>query len=361
MNSPLSVIIVVVLLSLIGESEAGSKDLPSALVTEEFMVDAVEPGIQLYVRNKHPAEMAQVAAGHVLLYVHGATQPSEATFDLPLDGLSWMDYIASRGWDVYLMDVRGYGRSTRAPELAQANASQAPIVWTEAKVQDVGSVVDFIRKRRGVPKISLLGWSWGTVVMAAYAAGHGDKVSSLVLHEPVWCDARCDFDPHFLETQAAAHGKSQESAAFVASSMAGARSRFQSGAPQDRLDELMPPAWFEAWSTAALATDPVGAKQNPPVMRIPAGVNQDSSDYWQAGKSYYDPKAITVPTLVVVAEWDGLTPPSGARALYKALTNSPGRRIVELTQGTHIIMLEKNRMQLFREVQQFLIDVTAPR
>ena len=361
MNSPLSVIIVVVLLSLIGESEAGSKDLPSALVTEEFMVDAVEPGIQLYVRNKHPAEMAQVAAGHVLLYVHGATQPSEATFDLPLDGLSSMVIIASRGWDVYLMDVRGYGRSTRAPELAQANASQAPIVWTEAKVQDVGSVVDFIRKRRGVPKISLLGWSWGTVVMAAYAAGHGDKVSSLVLHEPVWCDARCDFDPHFLETQAAAHGKEPGIRGFCRLVHGGGAEPVPVGAPQDRLDELMPPAWFEAWSTAALATDPVGAKQNPPVMRIPAGVNQDSSDYWQAytGKSYYDPKAITVPTLVVVAEWDGLSPPVARRASTKRSHQQPRATFVELTQGTHIIMLERIGCSCFGRCSSF--SSTSPR
>jgi hypothetical protein len=73
------------------------------VVAENFIVEAAEPGIQLYVRNKHPADMAQVPAGHVLLYVHGATQPSEATFDLPLEGASWMDSIAAAGWDVYLM------------------------------------------------------------------------------------------------------------------------------------------------------------------------------------------------------------------------------------------------------------------
>jgi alpha-beta hydrolase superfamily lysophospholipase len=28
-----------------------------------------------------------------------------------------MDYIAQHGWDVYLIDVRGYGRSTRPPEM----------------------------------------------------------------------------------------------------------------------------------------------------------------------------------------------------------------------------------------------------
>jgi hypothetical protein len=51
------------------------------------------------------------------------------------------------------------GGSTRSPDLAQPNATQAPIVWTDTKVQDAGSVIDFILKRRGVPKLTLMGWS----------------------------------------------------------------------------------------------------------------------------------------------------------------------------------------------------------
>jgi hypothetical protein len=46
--------------------------------------------------------MKQFTSEKTLLFVHGATQPAEATFDLPLEGLSWMDYIAQHGWDVYL-------------------------------------------------------------------------------------------------------------------------------------------------------------------------------------------------------------------------------------------------------------------
>jgi Lysophospholipase len=351
-----SVIMAAVWLSLLAASGAAAADLAAGLVSEEFMVDAAQPGIQLYVRNKHPVDMAQVPAGRVLLYVHGATQPSEATFDLPLDGMSWMDYIASHGWDVYLMDARGYGRSTRSPDLAQPNATQAPIVWTDTKVQDAGSVIDFILKRRGVPKLTLMGWSWGTIIVAAYAAGHEDKVSGLVLYAPVWCAWQCDFDSRSAETLTAAHAESHESAAVVLSSMAGARKRFQSGGAHGpdrrahaaglvrRLVRRRPCHRFRRRNPGS-AGDP-GA----------GGVSQDSSDYWDASKSYYDPKKITVPSLTIVAEWDAVTPPSGARNLYEALANSPGRRLVELKEGTHIMMLEKNRMQLFHEVQRFLDD-----
>ena len=53
----------------------------------------------------------------ILLYVHGSTYPSETAFDLKLNGLSWMDYIAQHGYDVYLVDLLGYGKSKRPPEM----------------------------------------------------------------------------------------------------------------------------------------------------------------------------------------------------------------------------------------------------
>src|SRR5262249_9043084 len=82
----------------------------------------------------------------------GATQPAEATFDLPLEGMSWMDYIAQRGWDVYLVDVRGYGRSTRPPEMDQPADSNAPIVTTDVAGKEVGSANHFIPPRlRNLP------------------------------------------------------------------------------------------------------------------------------------------------------------------------------------------------------------------
>jgi pimeloyl-ACP methyl ester carboxylesterase len=136
--------------------------------------------------------------------------------------------------------------------------------------------------------------------------------------------------------------------------MATARQRLQAGAPDDRKNDLMPANWFEAWSAAALASDPVGSKQEPPVLRSPAGVFQDNRNYWDAGKTYYDPARIKVSTLVVVAEWDQVTPSQGAQALFHELPSGPNKRLVEIGEGTHIVMLEKNRLQLFQEVQSFL-------
>ena len=107
------------------------------------------PASQVYVRNKRPAGVASFAAGKTLIYVHGATYPSETAFDLKLDGLSWMDYIARQGYDVYLLDVRGYGQSTRPPVMDRPAAEGQPFAGTEEAMRDVDAVVEFVRKRRG--------------------------------------------------------------------------------------------------------------------------------------------------------------------------------------------------------------------
>ena len=80
--------------------------------------------IVLKVRNKHPEGMQAVSADRVLIYVHGATYPAETAFDLPVGGASMMDILASQGWDVWMLDVRGYSRSTRPPEMDQAGSGQ---------------------------------------------------------------------------------------------------------------------------------------------------------------------------------------------------------------------------------------------
>jgi hypothetical protein len=40
-------------------------------------------------------------------------------------------------------------------------------------------------------------------------------------------------------------------------------------------------------------------------------------------------------------------------------TNSPGKRLVILGEGTHTILMERNRMALFRTVQSFLEEARA--
>src|SRR5215467_9540575 len=120
------------------------------LVTEEMLV-ASDPGIEIFVRNKRPADITTFRSERTLLFVHGSTFPSHTGFDLRLGGLSWMDYIASRGYDVYLLDLRGFGRSTRPKEMAEKPEANPPLVRGEVALRDIDAVVEFIRKRRNIP------------------------------------------------------------------------------------------------------------------------------------------------------------------------------------------------------------------
>ena len=141
---------------------------------------------------------------------------------------------------------------------------------------------------------------------------------------------------------------------------AGAAAVGELSRPADKQADLIPAGWFEAWSAATVATDPVGARQNPPMLRAPNGVVADGLRYWGAGNIPWKPENIKVPTLLIKAEWDSDTPAYMAQNLLPKLTGAPYKRYVELGEGTHTIIMEKNRMNLFREVQWFLDEKHAP-
>lgn len=103
-----------------------------------------------------------------------------------------------------------------------------------------------------------------------------------------------------------------------------------------------------------MQADPVGATQMPPVVRAPSGALADGMKTWEANTRYYDASAIRVPTLLIVGEWDADTPPNMAQGMFAQLTNAPAKRLVVIGEATHTMLLERNRTQLYREVQAFL-------
>ena len=323
----------------LGVVHAGAQN-PPKLVTEEFMVPSQQEGIQLYVRNKHPDNMNVFTPERTVLFVHGATYPSETSFDLPVGGASWMDQIASRGFDVYLVDLPGYGKSTRPQEMDQPADTSGPIVDTEIAVAAVGNAVDFILRRRNITRTNLIGWSWGTTIMAKYTTQNAPKVQRLALYAPVWV-----FNPTISTVP--------KLAAYRAVQRQMAHDRWLREVPEDKRANLIPDGVFDAWWNATIASDPRGAANSPPALRAPNGVLYDLFNYWSLGKAMFDPAKVSVPTILVVAEWDQDTKPYMAQTLFPLLTSAPQKRLVVVVEGTHTLMLEKNRMTLISEVQKF--------
>ena len=222
-------------------------------MTEEMMVKTADPGIEIYVRNKRPADMTSFRPEQTVLYVHGATYPSETAFDLKLDGLSWMEYIASRGYDVWLLDLRGYGKSTRPSEMADKPDANSPIVTGQTAIKDIGTAVDFILQRRNIPRLNLLGWSWGTTLMATYTTQNASKVERLVLYAPSW----------IRQTASLVQAGPGKLGAYRMVNRDQAKERWYTGVPEDKKANLIPAGWFDAWADATFATDPAGAPMIP--------------------------------------------------------------------------------------------------
>jgi pimeloyl-ACP methyl ester carboxylesterase len=126
------------------------------------------------------------------------------------------------------------------------------------------------------------------------------------------------------------------------------------GVPDDKKGDLIPDGWLEAVVDANFASDAAGALLVPPVLRAPNGVLADFRDFWNAGKPLYDPGQLRVPTFLAHAEWDAETPSEMLFGYFAKLVNAPYKRYVQIGEGTHFMMMEKNRMQLFEAVQQFL-------
>lgn len=322
---------------------AQARPNPSDVVTEEFTISAKDDGIQLYLRNKHPAEYYYGKPDHTVLFIHGATFPGSATFDLPLEGGSWMDWMAKRGYDVYSLDIRGYGKSTRPPAMGQPAEANPPAVDGVTALRDVSKAVDFILSRRTVDKLVLVGWSWGATLAGAYTVEAGARVEKLVLYAPQW-----------LRDTAAAPDAAEKLGAWRAVPFASIRERWIRDVPTKEKAELVPAAWVDTWLAALKASDAEGAQQTPPALRVPNGVVADWLASWGAGKPYWRPDRVSVPTLVIQGEWDSETPPDMGLSVFANLTGAPGRRYVLIGEATHTLLLEKNRQHLFRAVQSFL-------
>jgi len=143
--------------------------------------------------------------GKVVLFVHGGTSPSVPDYDLQFKDYSWAEFLAKNGFDVFMMDVTGYGFSPRPKmddpcnvdptvlnlELLIPNplaaACSSPsygfrLTTRQSEWAEINSVVDYIRALRGVDRVNLVGWSAGGPRIGGFAAHHPEKVDKLFFY-----------------------------------------------------------------------------------------------------------------------------------------------------------------------------------
>jgi len=315
--------------------------------TENFLIPGDEPGIELHIRRKHRADLVPFTPATTILLMHGATLPAESLYDVPVGQGAFMDVLVEAGFDVYALNVRGFGASTRPAGMLGAPDAAPPQVRTAVAVRDLGTAIDHILAARGLPRLSLIGMSWGGTVSGAYTAAHNHRIEKLTLIAPQWLS---DGPPRIDPGGALQAYRRFDVRAF--------RQRWLEGVPAHRRDEILPPHWFERWAEVMLASDS-GSQDG--IVRAPAGVIQDVRDYWAVGRPFYDPGNITVPVLLVHAEWDLDVPLPRMQALFQRLNGSVYRRWVEIGEGTHMVVMEKSRWQVLDAIVSFLSPAGAPR
>src|SRR5262249_34792649 len=116
-----------------------------------------------------------------ILLVHGARVPGIASFDLPVPGGSLAADLAENGLCAYVIDIRGYGQSTRPQEMNEPAKDHPPLVRSAEAVEDIDTAIDLIRQRTAKTRISLFGWATGGQWAGLYATLHSDKLSHLIL------------------------------------------------------------------------------------------------------------------------------------------------------------------------------------
>lgn len=308
-------------------------------VLETARIASDDPALGLSLHRKRPT--AAPAGGAVVL-MHGASFSSASLFDVTLPAGSFADGLAARGLDVWMVDARGYGSSDRPAAMNRDPAGEPPLTRTGDAVADLARAVAHVRAETGRERVSVLGMSWGGSVAGAFAAGAPERVARLALIAPVW-----------LATGPVRIDDGAPIGAWRAVDIAAYRERWLEQAPIHERSGLIEPGVFERWAERTLATDPACAGTG--TIRAPAGAVADIREFWSRDHALYDPGRITCPVLLLHAAWDADVTLDRMSALFPRFTGASIRRWVEIAAGTHMVILERERARVLREVGDFLV------
>lgn len=311
---------------------------------------------RLFVRERVRGVLLQERAGsfregRVVLMVHGGFWPSEIAFDLrhPTFGgpvYSWMEALAVAGFDVFAMDMTGYGHSSRptmgdpgnlSPEdqarlvpntIAAVREPSYPyrLVTSDSEADDIDCVVEDIRALRGVERLILIGWSGGGMRIGTYALRHPEKVERII----IWASSNyADDGPDGPPAELPEPGhpiQFQDRAASEARWAPNVHS----------LDQVSPGIADSIWHKSLLS-DPVGASWGAGGLRAPTRTSWG----WNARAA----GSLEAPVLVVAGEYDGLI--GANRDLYAAI-GAKEKVFLEVAGASHFMAWEKQRAVLHR-------------
>jgi len=309
----------------------------------------------------------------VVLMIAGATQPSMSIYDVPFKDYSWMTYLAQAGFDVFAMDLTGYGLSPRPAMDDPCNASIVqqlallipnPLANTcppsyafkmaiQSDWDEIDTVVDYLRKSRGVDRVSLVGWSRGGPRIGGYTARHGEKVEKLVLYSPAAYDRdRTSSEP---PRDPVTHRLIPEPGILMqVQNVKGILANWDSNWKPQIPEECVPafePDIRDVVGSSCLESDPLGSTWGTDgVWRAPV---QNTLWGWNAT----DAGKIIAPTLIIrgLRDVQALEPPQ--RLLFADL-KAAQKVFVRVACAGHQLLFENQHMILLRASEKWLRDGT---
>jgi len=328
----------------------------SALQRLDFHL-ATRDGLSIYVREVRPAAPDPVKP--VVVLAHGARVPGLGSFDLDVPGGSLAGDLAAAGHVVYLFDARGYGRSTRPPEMDRPAAEGLSVARAWQVIRDLGAVVREALARNGVAQVALLGWATGAMWCGYYASVHPEHVSHVVYYNGLYGGSH--------EHASLGHGSPAEdpvrpgrfnTAGFGAWRLSTAESLVPNwdkafdGDPAASRD----PAVLAAYALAALDSDPTSHERQPPSFRSPCGASEDSF-YQATGRQLFDAASIAARVLIVRSGRDFWSREEDVRTLAAHLACAASVERLDLPGASHYVHLDRDgagRAAFLQGVREFL-------
>lgn len=168
-------------------STTPATSIDSQIIRRDFMIKS-DPGIEIFVREVLP-NSENLDRKVPILLIHGGGPGGIASFDLDIPGYSLAADLAAAEHPVYIMNARGWEKSTRPPELDEPAQNNPPAVTSEEVVRDIGAVVDWIRDRRSGQDVAIVGWATGGHWAGMYVSRNNNKVSHLVMLNSLYGDS----------------------------------------------------------------------------------------------------------------------------------------------------------------------------
>jgi pimeloyl-ACP methyl ester carboxylesterase len=262
------------------------------------------------------------APNGTILFVHGSSMASQPTFDLQVEGRPYssaMDWFADHGYDTWCFDVRGYGRSDKRPGTRATIADGA---------EDTEAAADYILNLRGCGPLHVYGISSGALRAAGFAERQPQNVRRIALDAFVWTgegshtlDERRTRLPNFREGE-----RRPIDRAFVHSIF----NRDHPGTAEEKV--------IDAFADAILALDD----------SMPNGTYIDMC----TNLPVTDPDRLTMPTLIMRGEYDGIAGFEDLMKFFHRLPNAH-KQFSVMPGISHASFQQKNYMLVYAILHGF--------